>query len=87
MAKVFYQDAFGNSHELDDEVTLLGPNPPISPESRVDAHQRIRDPYGDRQRALERESRKTSGYGNGNPAGTVDDAEWLAQHWPGNKPV
>jgi len=81
MAKVFYEDVFGNQVECDDEITLLGPNPPISPESRVDSHQRIRDPYGDRQRALERDSRKTSGFGNGDPSGTVDDPDWQAQHW------
>lgn len=81
MAKRIYTDAFGQDHECDDEITLLGPHVPVigtSAESNLNPrYQPIRDPYGDRQRALERESRKTSGFSN-----PVDDAEYIAQHWP-----
>lgn len=85
MAKIFYETPEGKI-ELDDEITLLGPHPDLtgtSAESGFNPHfQRVRDPYGDRQRALERQSRKISGYSN-----PVDDPKWQANHWPGNKPV
>lgn len=81
MAKIIYTDAFGKEHELDDSITLLGPSPDLSgtsAEGFLDHRfQRIRDPYGDRQRALERQARKTSGYSN-----PVDDAEYREKFWP-----
>ena len=86
MAKKIYTDAFGQEHEFDDEITLLGPNPDLtgtSAESNRDVRfQRISDPYGDRQRAIERQARKTSGYSN-----PVDDTEYREKFWPGKGTV
>jgi hypothetical protein len=82
MAIKILHDAAGNEIRVDDDVSLLGPRPKASADSRHDHRfQPIRDPYGDRQRALERTARQTSGYGNGDPTGTVDDPDWKAQHW------
>ena len=41
MAKKQYTDAEGNIHEVDDEATLLGPNPPQSPEAETPRYQLI----------------------------------------------
>ena len=63
MRKV-YTDAFGNEVIGDDEITLLGPSPDLrGTTADVPKFVRIKDPYGDRQRKIERSYRRQSGYG------------------------
>jgi hypothetical protein len=81
MAKVFYEDVFGNKVECDDEITALGPNPNLIGTSAESPRDLQFQPI--RFHAPQSPTPKPqSGYSN-----PMDDPEYIAKFWPGNKGV
>jgi excisionase family DNA binding protein len=83
MAKVFYEDVFGNRIECDDEITALGPHPDLSGTSAQSPRDlRFQPIRFHSTEQPEMAPKKASGYSN-----AIDDPQWAAKHWPGNKKV
>jgi len=80
MAIQKFTDAFGNEIEVDDTICpMLGPHPPVSPESTRDrqfiAIRSFHHPEPSRD-WRKRKQLEESGYSN-----PVENAEYLEKHW------